>query len=187
MRVGIPVRHSALLLGPGGMRGIPVEACEVGLSNTWFLAYDLVAGVLCVLGAVITLAFVRPWGRKVPRRTLLVLAWIGGAALLLRGVVGLVQDCSSSPDQGMVGTLRCSTTLGFGGRGPVLRGRPPIRSRVARGAGQRDLRSVFDAPTRAHVVPFPSYDMPWNFYAQHVFDGTLPVIVGAQGGRAVYE
>ena len=76
----------------GGCAGFPVEACEAGLSNTWFLAYDLDAGVLCVLGAVIALALVRPWGRMIPRRTLLVLAWIGGAALLLRGVVGLVQD-----------------------------------------------------------------------------------------------
>lgn len=76
----------------GGCAGFPVEACEAGLSNTWFLAYDLVAGVLCVLGAVIALALVRPWGRMISRRTLLVLAWIGGGALLMRGVVGLVQD-----------------------------------------------------------------------------------------------
>lgn len=76
----------------GGCAGFPVEACEAGLSNTWFLAYDLVAGVLCVLGAVIALALVRPWGRMISHRTLLILAWIGGAALLLRGVVGLVQD-----------------------------------------------------------------------------------------------
>lgn len=92
MRMGVPVCHSALLLGLGGCAGFPVEDCEAGLSNTWFLAYDLVAGVLCVLGAVIALALVRPWGRMISHRTLLILAWIGGAALLLRGVVGLVQD-----------------------------------------------------------------------------------------------
>jgi hypothetical protein len=76
----------------GGCAGFPVEACEAGLSNAWFLAYDLVAGVLCVLGAVIALALARPWDRMIRRRTLLVLAWAGGAVLLLRGGVGLVQD-----------------------------------------------------------------------------------------------
>ena len=76
----------------GGCAGFPVEACEAGLSNPWFLAYDLIAGVLCVLGAVIALALVRPWGRTITRWTLLVLAWAGGVMLLLRGGVGLVQD-----------------------------------------------------------------------------------------------
>jgi hypothetical protein len=76
----------------GGCAGFPIEACEAGLSNAWFLAYDLLAGVLCVLGAVVALALVRPWGRAFPRRTLPVLARVGGAVLLLRGVVGLVQD-----------------------------------------------------------------------------------------------
>src|SRR3712207_1033913 len=76
----------------GGCAGFPVEACEDGFGNPWFLAYDLVAGILCVLGAVVALALVRPWGRNIPRRTLLVLVWARGAVLLLRGVVGLVQD-----------------------------------------------------------------------------------------------
>jgi Protein of unknown function (DUF3995) len=41
-----------------------------------------VAGVLKVAGAVVALALVRPWGRVVPRRLLLVLAW-GGAVVLV--------------------------------------------------------------------------------------------------------
>jgi hypothetical protein len=59
-----------------------------------------IAGVLKVAGAVVALALVRPWGRVVPRRVLLVAAWagavvlvgygglyVGGGALVLGGVV----------------------------------------------------------------------------------------------------
>jgi hypothetical protein len=41
-----------------------------------------VAGVLKVGGAVVALALARPWGRVVPRRLLLVVAW-GGAVVLV--------------------------------------------------------------------------------------------------------
>jgi Protein of unknown function (DUF3995) len=46
-----------------------------------------VAGVLKVAGAVVALALVRPWGRVVPRRLLLILAW--GGAVVLVGYGGL--------------------------------------------------------------------------------------------------
>ena len=72
----------------GGCVGVPGDVCEAGLP-TWFLVYDLVAGVLCVAGALVALALVRSWGRIVVRRRL---AWIGGAVLVLRGGVGIVQD-----------------------------------------------------------------------------------------------
>lgn len=43
------------------------------------------AGVLKVAGAVLVLALVRPWGRLVPRRLLLVAAWAGSVVLVLYG------------------------------------------------------------------------------------------------------
>lgn len=43
------------------------------------------AGVLKVAGAGLALALVRPWGRVVPRRLLLVAAWAGCVVLVLYG------------------------------------------------------------------------------------------------------
>jgi hypothetical protein len=43
------------------------------------------AGVLKVAGAVLALALVRPWGRLVPRRLLLVAAWAGSVVLVVYG------------------------------------------------------------------------------------------------------
>lgn len=54
----------------------------------WLIA----PGVLCAVGAVIALALIQPWGRAIPRRLLLLLAWIGGAILVLKTLYGaLVQ------------------------------------------------------------------------------------------------
>ena len=61
---------------------------------------DLVAAawaatVLKVLGALLALALGRPWGRRLPRRLLLVTAWAGAVVLTLygalqTGAVGLI-------------------------------------------------------------------------------------------------
>ena len=50
----------------------------------WLLA----SGVLCAVGAVIALALIQPWGRVIPRSLLLLLAWIGGAILILKTLYG---------------------------------------------------------------------------------------------------
>jgi len=44
------------------------------------------AAVAKVLGAMLGLALVRPWGRRVPRRALLVVSWAGAVILTLYGV-----------------------------------------------------------------------------------------------------
>jgi hypothetical protein len=44
-----------------------------------------IAGVLKVAGVVLALALVRPWGRVVPRRVLLVAAWAGAVVLVVYG------------------------------------------------------------------------------------------------------
>jgi hypothetical protein len=49
------------------------------------LALGIGAGVLKVGGAVLALALVRPWGRRVPRRLLGGVAWAAGVGLTLYG------------------------------------------------------------------------------------------------------
>ena len=49
------------------------------------VALGLGAGVLKVAGGVLALALVRPWGRRVPRRLLLGVAWAASAVLTLYG------------------------------------------------------------------------------------------------------
>ena len=50
----------------------------------WLIA----PGVLCAAAAVIALALIQPWGRAIPRRLLLLLAWVGGAILILKTLYG---------------------------------------------------------------------------------------------------
>jgi len=49
------------------------------------VALGVGAGVLKVAGAVLALALVRPWGRRVPRRLLSGVAWAASAVLTLYG------------------------------------------------------------------------------------------------------
>ncbi|UZN03692.1 DUF3995 domain-containing protein [Cellulomonas sp. S1-8] len=51
------------------------------------LAANAVALVLKVLGGVLALALVQPWGRRLPRRPLLALGWLGATVLVLYGVL----------------------------------------------------------------------------------------------------
>ena len=51
------------------------------------LAANAVALVLKVLGAVLALALVQPWGRRLPRRLLLTLGWSGATVLVLYGML----------------------------------------------------------------------------------------------------
>lgn len=45
------------------------------------------AVVLKILGGVLALALVQPWGRRLPRRVMLAAAWTGAAVLILYGTV----------------------------------------------------------------------------------------------------
>lgn len=51
------------------------------------LAANMVALVLKVLGGVLALALVQPWGRRLPRRLLLALGWSGASVLVLYGLL----------------------------------------------------------------------------------------------------
>jgi hypothetical protein len=50
----------------------------------WLIA----SGVLCATAAAIALALIQPWGRVIPRRLLLLLAWFGGVLLILKTLYG---------------------------------------------------------------------------------------------------
>lgn len=52
--------------------------------------FDVAVLAMFVAGLVVSLALVRPWGRKIPRRMLLILAWLGCAVLAARGGAGIV-------------------------------------------------------------------------------------------------
>jgi MFS family permease len=65
--------------GGVGTHTIAADVEELGLSDPWVLAST---GAAKVLGGVLALALVRPWGRKIPRKLLLALGW-GAAALLI--------------------------------------------------------------------------------------------------------
>ena len=72
----------------GGTLGLPP-----GLSvtdSTPLLVIDLVAVPLCVAGALLALALVRPWGRRLRRRWLLAASWATATLLVVHALPALV-------------------------------------------------------------------------------------------------
>ncbi|MBA2277702.1 MAG: DUF3995 domain-containing protein [Chloroflexia bacterium] len=68
------------------------EVFERAFDRTWWLVYDLVVGLLCLVGAGVVLALVQPWGRALPTRFARLVrpaAWSGSVLLLLRGALGV--------------------------------------------------------------------------------------------------
>lgn len=63
---------------------------ERAFDRTWWLVYDLVVALLCLVGAGVALALVQPWGRALPTRLLRAAVWSGSVLLLLRGALGVV-------------------------------------------------------------------------------------------------
>ena len=71
--------------------GFDREFARRAFAKTWFLAYDLAVMVMCLVAVGVALAPVRPWGRRVPRGALGVLAWGGTALLMWRATGSIVQ------------------------------------------------------------------------------------------------
>lgn len=75
----------------GGRAGLGSQAgaADAALQQTWFVAYNLAAGCLGILGVVLALALARGWGRPVVRHWLVRAAAAAAVGLILRGAVGL--------------------------------------------------------------------------------------------------
>ncbi len=71
--------------------GLQQDQARKAFQKTWFLVYDLVIAGMCGLAVVVALALVQPWGQRVPRRLLSMLAWCGTGLLVLRVGGGFVE------------------------------------------------------------------------------------------------
>lgn len=76
----------------GGRFGFGDQTDPIPATTSTVTGWVWTLGVLVMFaaGPVVPLALVRPWGRRLPRRLLLVLMWIGAAVLLIRGGLGLL-------------------------------------------------------------------------------------------------
>ena len=74
--------------GRAGLAGQAAEA-EAAFEQTWFAAYNLVAALLAIAGAVVSVVLTRGPGGPRLRRYLLMATAAGGVALLARGALGM--------------------------------------------------------------------------------------------------
>ena len=76
----------------GGRVGVPGDTDPIA-ERPLFLVYDVVAGVLCLMGAALLIALRGARRRSAaPRRGVITALRLGGAMLALRAAVGLVGD-----------------------------------------------------------------------------------------------
>lgn len=77
--------------GAGGMAGVSTLGGRIEdlalARDPVFMKLVWVTGVLKFAGGMLALALVQPWGRRFPRRLLLLAAWSGAALLTVYGVV----------------------------------------------------------------------------------------------------
>ena len=66
------------------------EASRIAFARPFTWWYDVVVAGMCVVAVPVSLALFSPWGRRVPRRGLMTLAWIGTMLLVLRAVASVV-------------------------------------------------------------------------------------------------
>lgn len=71
-----------------GVDTVAADISRVPLANNRAVVWATAA--LKALAGLIALALVRPWGERLPRRLLLVAAWLTGALLTLYGIANLV-------------------------------------------------------------------------------------------------
>jgi Protein of unknown function (DUF3995) len=72
----------------GGTAGLP-KGMSVDVNPALFVI-DVLAVPLCLVGALLALSLVRPWGRRIPRRLLLAGAWAVCALLVVHSAPTLV-------------------------------------------------------------------------------------------------
>jgi hypothetical protein len=75
---------------------------------TAYIVYDLVLVGMSIVGAVVASATVRPWGRALPRWTVLTSLWIGSVLLIVRGIPGMAENVltvTGIAPHGLLGTI----------------------------------------------------------------------------------
>lgn len=71
--------------------GLDAEKSEKAFAVPWMLAYDIVIAAMCAIAVPIALAFVRPWGKRLPRKLFRGVTWTGTMLLLVRAAASMVQ------------------------------------------------------------------------------------------------
>ena len=81
--------HFYWALGGRAGLGAQAAAANAALEQSWFAIYNLAAGCLGILGALVGAVLATTWGGRRVRLRLLVVATIACVVLLLRGALGL--------------------------------------------------------------------------------------------------
>jgi hypothetical protein len=77
--------------GTAGLSSLGDRIEQLALSgNPMIRTLTGVTGALKVLGGLLSLALVQPWGRRLPRRLLLLMAWIGATLLTVYGTLSII-------------------------------------------------------------------------------------------------
>lgn len=77
----------------GGRFGFGDQADPLPSAETaWQRVFAAVVLALFVVGTVLPLAFVQRWGRRIPRRILITMAWVAAGLLTVRAVAAFVDD-----------------------------------------------------------------------------------------------
>ncbi len=71
--------------------GLDAETASQAFQTTWKLVYDIVIAALCVLGVLLALAFIQPWGQRVPRWCVSLIGWCATVVLLVRSGGSVLQ------------------------------------------------------------------------------------------------
>lgn len=98
----------------GGMAGVetlsPAIAQLARAHVLWLIVVLWITGIVKVFSGFVALALVQPWGRRVPRWVLLILAWGASTLLVVHGALFLI-----------VGVLALNGTISVGTPAMVLR------------------------------------------------------------------
>lgn len=70
----------------------PTSSHFHGSARVVYTVASIVTDLMWVIGCILPLALVRPWGRRIPRWMLLSAAWTATAVLAARGLSGLLDD-----------------------------------------------------------------------------------------------
>lgn len=86
--------------GTIGLRTVSPDLQEL-VHTPWFTTVFWLTGFLKLTGGLLALVLVRPWGRRIPRRLLLIAAWGVSAVLVLHGIDFVIQGALT--ESGLLG------------------------------------------------------------------------------------